>query len=571
MAILSNANVDKQKKRFNSMIRVMAFNLVDEHLTNVGAVITKTEQDELIKKEEQELRVLFKTNKEEFNNYLNSYFHKIHGQSITLLAPELQQLLIEEGAVTSKGNISANAASHVKSGLGKLHKRASAHDIGIDIKPTTTPKRGIADVFKPRYYDPNTSKTTEENKQIVLDKKGFAEDNKYRALILSEEKRILDKKHLATEEEIRLIKAIKETKKDWDKKVNTKENYEAILTPAEKGLVEVIDTAKSGLSSIWKLIKPKSNVPPPVVPAPVVPAPVVPPAAPISAPSYIFDSPDIVDDLDSSDSALKEEKDETSDELIEADIESKEKNYEILEKIDEDIKTLQDTSDTSSLGDTISAGIAASLASKLPAILKTGLSGASVILSTPFITAAAGIASTVGILALMIKGEKEYREHGIKESKEARVAVGSESDSPSFFEVLTGDRKSHDIRQGEANKKYSQFQGTAYYDNGWKDWDTGKEVTYREAANAHEKKKLEVQHKNDAAELETQGKITEKNKDIAKTENLANAVSTAVSQNNQQLTQNISAISSKGAGQKDSPRNPDNSITLFLNTRAKFA
>jgi len=599
MSILSDNALVKQKKRFDAVIKVMAYNIVDGHLTNTNALPTPAEVNGMIKDEETELRILFKTNKTEFNNYLNSYFHTVKGKHIATLAPDMQDLLIEEGAVTSGGKISAGAARAVKSGLGKLHVRASASQLGIDIKPSTA-RTGILDTFKSRYYDPNTPKTTAENKQLVLDKRGFAEDDKYRALILSEEKRILDKKHLATEEEIRLLKAIKETKVQWDKKVMSNERFRASLSPAGKGLDDVLTVAKSGLSSIMKfLLTPKQpkNVQavenPPVVaptPTPVVAPTPVPPKNNITTkeselplmatPKYRQPQKSNIKieekNLAANDSVFEEEKDESADELIESTKEAAKKNYEILVQIDEDIKNLKGTGEESSLIDTISAGISGALASKLLPALKSIVGSIARIAVPAALIAGAGAAGyAAGTSILKSIGELDENGNIAGDSVIGKVTSflsGADTDAENAAKPVPMDLEHiSTARLIQLNKsRVAQGKDELYRDEAsQKKWDA--ERAAMRAARAAAAKKLETQPKNTAEELDKQSTIIEKNKNTAKAQEVAAAVGSAITQSNQQTIQNISTVANDNNRQKDSPRNQDNSISLFLKTRAKFA
>ena len=572
MALLSEEGVAsqaEQAKRLKSMANIIASNLVDEEVQNGPLELTDKEQKALYKKQADIILKLSKTAPNHFADLVRKYFHKIQGEKISYLPDDLQEILKTEGLITTSGTVSSSAKSHIPSQLRKSLSTLSPDQAGAAHKPEYK-QRGvlgnIAAKFSSSIYNPNTSKTKDEDRASMLDVRGFKEDRKYRSQMLEEQSRLIKLGHGASDEQLKLIKAIQKTKKEWEKKLFDKEKFDANLMPAQLAMLNVgrglLGASKLMSSGIAKLFSGK----PKEVPAlekkeeekqiePVKTEEIEAKEIKVDTIVVSKESKAANDEQggdvsykmghDEPDAAKQESADETTHDNQEKQIELVEKEVSLLEKIDAHILATNDNKKDSGILSVLTnlIGPIGSVLGKIGPILTTLGSGLAV-------AAAAFAGFKVGEKLMQLTGQTD--ENG-------------DVKADSFTHRMVG----HLLPTTEEDMDKSD-PGYATSPAGLEEEKRHQLFLAGKAKREKEAKKTEIEpvKKEIAPNLEKKADAAQEA--IVKKENAQLASSIQTVTNNTPVN-NIVPTPKRERGY-DNPRNPDNSLALYLGSRVtKFA
>lgn len=348
MSILTDL-ADKQKEIIIESLEAMAGFWTTSKLRG-----TPVSDDDWLKMYNQnlaELKELFFKGDSRFNYIVNEYVNALKTGSIPSLFLIKDETMKTLGMLTAaKGLISAKANKNMVSSLGKARGNISISnsDLGIEQSEQSQPPKSRLAKFGEKLssmmwgkFDPNSSNTSAIDRIDVLDRKKYIDDAKYRAekwALLKETRAALRRGEAVSVEQLRLVREISKLEKKRLENEKFIENPEDRMTA---GGVAVYEISKSllnlGKGLFSKMIQPKTKETQTNV------------EKKIELESkednennvkYIMASENGGGD------AAKEEADETADERFETQTEQAETQIEHLKSIDEGVHELIDKSES---------------------------------------------------------------------------------------------------------------------------------------------------------------------------------------------------------------------------------
>jgi len=583
MAVLQNDSMIKQNAvRLKAICDVMGRNKVDERIINEPLLLTEKEELAAREIESKNFMSMLRTSPKEFNNQLRIYFRKISGTPLSALPLDFQDILKTEGLVSHKNEVYAKAGAIVSSHISSMLASTSSEQIGHKITPSYQKYgmlKGIASFGKKSIYDPNTKKTKAEDRAEVIDIRGFQEDKTYRASVIEERKRLIRLGAMASVEQEKYIQMTGKLVEARKKELFSQEKFEANLTPAQLALVTITKGLGKGLlggskmlaggmiagatglrgllsknkisletetENIPSVMRSGRREPDEYMPSVMRSGRHRPEPDTDETPSYIMGHTSPTE----SNAAGKEEGIEVTEKLTEKQIELVEKEVGLLEKIEQNQrKEAEDKDSGGGIGGILKTALSTLLGPVGGLITKLGpLLGT---LATAGAALAVGIAAfKVGGIAMKAMGQTD--EHGdvIRDSMTDKVAgvfvpkteEDEDKNAPGYAETSAG--------KEDAKRHVMFLAGQARLGN----QKTTIETVKKEKAPELEAKKV-------AAVNAIEEKTAAKN---------AQAVSSIVNSPNTNIVAPVQPKTISGGN--DNPRNPDNSLSLYLKSRVtKFS
>jgi len=571
----SNAN---QVRRIQDVCRAIAESFVNSAIARSKdpLSISYEERDRKIEEKNKELLLLSKVKPEEFAQVLEKYLLSVRNK-VDELPVDIQDVLKNLDLIkTVKGSKALKVSAHKKltSTIVRQVRDKSYKDLGIEVEESkqqkstyTAPKKGfLRSLISPSLgtFNPNTKNTKDENKLDVIDRDRYMADNEYAKTVRENAKRLKNDTTESIRLNVELRKLEKQRVLNATNTVGAKiERSKDYMNTGEKALFNMSSALISGIAGKVKQWKDKTSSTTPATPvapeAPTVPVPIAPVES--GSPSYKMSNDDIASEI---------EKDEEKDETVKQSLEVEKEQTSWLEKIYKKLDNLN----VGGMGFPSLPGVGSLPGIDLPDRTKRKpkpkkVPRIPVTSAAPLAVASIptmAVTTTAALVGGMAYGEYLYRKESKEKSKQLGIAVGSEASHPSFFEVISGDSKSHKKRQRVANKETalkSNPKATFYSDeNGQR-----RDIKTDELTGSSVFKPIPPE----APKLEQkQNEVETAKADTAAKTNAA--AMNNVMMNAPQIS-NVSAPNmnmNKSERTKDNPRNPDNSLSLFLATRVKF-
>ena len=229
------------------VITAIAGHNVDMAIADVQAIVTSEQRDKEVVKENVRLTLLLKQHPDQFNTIVNQYIEDLNNKKVA--APEnvislstLKQLNV----LTSKGKLHAQVGNKIASRLSSVAEKKTITELGI----STASNRKVGFFAKTfgdsSKFDPNTDKKSRTfGSAEVLDKEQFKNDEDYRNTILAVAKDIKRLKKDATKEQQALLGEVQKL----DDKLNERKSSNQTL--GGQALLDVGGIIGSGLSKLF--------------------------------------------------------------------------------------------------------------------------------------------------------------------------------------------------------------------------------------------------------------------------------------------------------------------------------